>query len=143
MLEMSVKKSASYIVFAVVAGHTALVLWVTYSVVAIGPEGPMLWLVPFFLDLPISILSSYATYLLSEGGWLAVDIELVVLPATFHVVLGGLQYYIVTKAILSWAQRRRIRPGHCLKCGYNLTGNVSGVCPECGERIRSAILPII
>jgi hypothetical protein len=23
----------------------------------------------------------------------------------------------------------------CRKCGYNLTGNVSGVCPECGERI--------
>ena len=22
-----------------------------------------------------------------------------------------------------------------LKCGYNLTGNVSGVCPECGEKI--------
>jgi hypothetical protein len=25
--------------------------------------------------------------------------------------------------------------GHCRNCGYNLTGNVSGVCPECGERI--------
>ena len=22
-----------------------------------------------------------------------------------------------------------------LKCGYNLTGNVNGVCPECGEQI--------
>jgi len=26
-------------------------------------------------------------------------------------------------------------PGHCQSCGYNLTGNVSGVCPECGEHI--------
>ncbi len=26
-------------------------------------------------------------------------------------------------------------PGHCQSCGYNLTGNVSGVCPECGERV--------
>jgi hypothetical protein len=25
----------------------------------------------------------------------------------------------------------------CWKCGYNLTGNVSGRCPECGESIRS------
>lgn len=34
---------------------------------------------------------------------------------------------------------RRIRlPGHCRKCGYNLSGNVSGVCPECGTAIRSA-----
>ncbi len=28
---------------------------------------------------------------------------------------------------------RRSRRGECLACGYNLTGNVSGVCPECGE----------
>ncbi len=27
---------------------------------------------------------------------------------------------------------RRRRKGMCLKCGYDLTGNVSGVCPECG-----------
>ena len=23
----------------------------------------------------------------------------------------------------------------CANCGYNLTGNVSGVCPECGTEI--------
>ena len=23
----------------------------------------------------------------------------------------------------------------CIQCGYDLTGNESGVCPECGERI--------
>ena len=27
------------------------------------------------------------------------------------------------------------RPGVCALCGYNLTGNVSGRCPECGWRI--------
>ena len=30
---------------------------------------------------------------------------------------------------------RRIRQGACVVCGYDLTGNESGVCPECGERI--------
>jgi len=29
------------------------------------------------------------------------------------------------------------RPGHCKECDYDLTGNVSGVCPECGTRIES------
>ena len=27
-----------------------------------------------------------------------------------------------------------ILPGHCRKCSYDLTGNVSGICPECGEK---------
>ena len=44
-------------------------------------------------------------------------------------------------ALLSWASVRAGRPvrrwsrqrhGRCRECGYDLTGNVSGVCPECG-----------
>ena len=31
-----------------------------------------------------------------------------------------------------WPHKPGPLPGHCLKCGYNLTGNVSGICPECG-----------
>lgn len=30
---------------------------------------------------------------------------------------------------------RRRRRGLCVKCAYNLTGNTSGVCPECGTAI--------
>ena len=37
-----------------------------------------------------------------------------------------------------WYRDRRPPPGHCRRCGYNLTGNVSGVCPECGQPARSA-----
>lgn len=35
--------------------------------------------------------------------------------------------------IICW---HHIPPGHCQKCGYNLTGNASGICPECGTRIE-------
>ena len=33
-----------------------------------------------------------------------------------------------------WHERRAETEGHpaCRACGYDLTGNVSGVCPECG-----------
>jgi hypothetical protein len=32
---------------------------------------------------------------------------------------------------LKW--RVRLKNGRCTSCGYNLTGNISGVCPECGK----------
>ena len=35
-----------------------------------------------------------------------------------------------------WYRDRRPPPGRCRRCGYDLTGNVSGRCPECGERIN-------
>ncbi len=37
----------------------------------------------------------------------------------------------VPTGILFWRDRR-YPPGHCQRCGYDLTGNVSGRCPECG-----------
>jgi hypothetical protein len=40
----------------------------------------------------------------------------------------------IPTGFLFWRDRR-IPCGHCQKCGYNLTGNTSGVCPECGEQI--------
>ena len=36
---------------------------------------------------------------------------------------------------------QRKRHNGCLKCGYGLTGNVSGVCPECGTKIANAETP--
>ncbi len=44
---------------------------------------------------------------------------------------------LVATAFLWWRDRRRIPPGHCRRCGYDLTGNVSGVCPECGTQIET------
>lgn len=38
----------------------------------------------------------------------------------------------VPTAILFYRDRR-YPPGHCQRCGYDLTGNVSGACPECGR----------
>jgi len=38
-------------------------------------------------------------------------------------------------ALLWYRDRRRIPPGHCPNCGYDLTLNMSGNCPECGKAI--------
>lgn len=46
---------------------------------------------------------------------------------------------MLTTGLLLAVLRRRVRPGYCNRCGYDLTGNVSGRCPECGTPIRQAM----
>ena len=40
---------------------------------------------------------------------------------------------VATPTAILWDRDRRPPAGHCQTCGYDLTGNVSGKCPECGE----------
>lgn len=52
---------------------------------------------------------------------------------TIAGLIAGPVIIIVGNVIL---YRRYADPyPRCQKCGYNLTGNVSGVCPECGTKI--------
>ncbi len=52
--------------------------------------------------------------------------------------LGLFQGLALWSALLAqtYIWRRRLATGICLRCGYNLTGNVSGICPECGTRVH-------
>lgn len=43
----------------------------------------------------------------------------------------------LTALIRGYIRWRRLREGRCVLCGYKLTGNVSGRCPECGCEIPS------
>ncbi len=55
--------------------------------------------------------------------------------------------WMLVAALLSWPvlsvvhgplrRYRRRRRGLCVNCAYNLTGNESGVCPECGTEVES------
>ena len=49
-------------------------------------------------------------------------------------LLGAYPTYVIVRSWRASPKRRR-RRGLCLKCAYDLTGNESGVCPECGEGI--------
>jgi hypothetical protein len=50
------------------------------------------------------------------------------------VVLCALIYQHLSTRVAQ-SKINRVLQGFCLTCGYNLTGNTSGACPECGHEI--------
>ena len=60
--------------------------------------------------------------------------------AAVIVAMTGATFSIVTLAVgivlFVHEKLTRVEPGHC-SCGYNLTGNESGTCPECGVEVRA------
>jgi hypothetical protein len=71
----------------------------------------------------------------SRFGAALVREQFVTVPAWLPTLLTA----IAPSAWLVARLRRRARfgRGHCTGCGYDLTGNVSGVCPECGTEAPS------
>ncbi len=68
-------------------------------------------------------LSDQPDRVFRASGW-----RLAVLPPAVLLVTG--------LGLSAWPARRRRGPGQCRRCGYDLTGNASGVCPECGTPLR-------
>lgn len=48
------------------------------------------------------------------------------------VFVSCLAIAVIPEPLKRWRRRKR---NCCVQCGYNLTGNVSGICPECGRPI--------
>ena len=44
---------------------------------------------------------------------------------------------VAIPTLLVWRFVPKFPRGHCQRCGYNLTGNVSGTCPECGRALEA------
>ncbi|MCC6360160.1 MAG: hypothetical protein IT450_15555 [Phycisphaerales bacterium] len=61
--------------------------------------------------------------------------EVVIMP--LWVIAGVLMAWPALALFVAWLKRRMRRAGLCRSCGYDLTGNVSGACPECGRSIDS------
>jgi hypothetical protein len=67
-------------------------------------------------------MSPVARFYLADGGSVGVRIS-----------LAWLALLVLTLTAVLWVRDRRPPPGHCPNCAYDLTGNQSGACPECGE----------
>jgi hypothetical protein len=50
-------------------------------------------------------------------------------------LLAAIATYGLIAPLCRWW--RRSLHGCCRKCGYELTGNLSGVCPECGTAVKA------
>jgi hypothetical protein len=73
-----------------------------------------------------SYFMSYAGRIHSKG---------ITLPYWLIILMSAIAPAFWLRAEVS--RRRRARPGLCRACGYNLTGNASGICPECGAAIEA------
>ena len=62
----------------------------------------------------------------------AISIYSLRLPLWIPFLAFGIPSYIL------WRRNRKPAPGHCRTCGYDLTGNISGKCSECGKAIEQA-----
>lgn len=101
-----------------------------------------------------SVLGAF--WYVTEGGNASPTVPLLMMPngglirftqfAPSREVIIPLWFFAAIFAILPafwfagfFIRRVRSRRGCCVACGYSLTGNTSGTCPECGTRIEPGV----
>ena len=55
----------------------------------------------------------------------------------FSGTILGIVAVAVRRVTVKW-MGERLFADHCYPCGYNLTGNTTGICPECGTPCQTA-----
>ena len=78
-----------------------------------------------FITQIVSRLASF-----DLGRWV-----ILTLYGTMACVIGILGCLLAHRDYARRLRRADLRP--CRKCGYDLTGNTSGTCPECGTKIET------
>lgn len=85
------------------------------------------WCRPWLATIALAL----GVIILVVGGWTRVTSLM-----AFAMFFLGLMSIGLRLVILQYAEEHDIDDTHCQQCGYDLTGNTSGVCPECGLRLR-------
>ena len=91
----------------------------------------------------LSILAAIGSWGLLLALWKYSNSTTLLLPEIAILLLtaslAGAMIWLIGSTLqavaLFWIEHCRIPPDLCQRCRYDLTGNTSGVCPECGERI--------
>ena len=113
-----------------------LPLWIPFAVIA--PPTFLLWLIARRSEPRRSTFRSRRVMILSG---VLVCLALTLADGMFGLLriypaLWALWIAASGLTIALWLTDRKLYLlGHCQKCGYNLTGNVTRTCPECGTAI--------
>lgn len=110
------------------AAYTPILRRPTYWLIAVATQIGAQWA----LVAPTSRLARTHGFYRPWMQWL---LPLVVAALACYVIIWLMRWRI-TRNLREELNRRSLPT--CMNCGYNLTGNTSGTCPECGKRTRSA-----
>jgi len=80
---------------------------------------------PVRIAVAVAVMGLLAVGLVKGNG---AAVAFIVVPAVLAIMLG---WFLIDRP--NALRRQRLKRGLCGKCGYDLRGNVSGVCPECGN----------
>lgn len=108
-------------------GYVSAVLWIATPLMCASARSKRRLLAGVLVFLAVAFLS-YAVMAEENPRTLLLDRENILISVTALVI---------TAAVFTWARltsRQRL-PYLCNHCDYNLLGNVSGICPECGTAI--------
>ena len=125
------KKNTILITGAILAFiHLAFGAWITL----VGGEALMWFLA---LDFPLVVMMDLFPLVSDVDDWMSPAMPGGVL---FFLVFGTLMYF-GAGLLLGWViwkitHRKSAEDHLCSTCDYDLTGNVSGICSECGTPIQ-------
>jgi hypothetical protein len=103
--------------------------WLVFSAIAAGSFGLCLILIFQYVQAEEAhsgpIVRAYHQSRAGRGEWAearVVSLAEIIVASLTPLVWLTVRLFVKPKPLA----------GTCLSCGYNLTGNISGVCPECG-----------
>jgi hypothetical protein len=109
-------------------------VWIGFGTIAFAKWPPADWLLSYGLHFEQ----------LEGTDWPVANSALIPGVATnWYFEFFALPLWVILVPILAstlWLWRRdwrKPRPGFCRRCDYDLTGNTSGRCPECGMEITA------
>ena len=88
----------------------------------------------------LQAIGSFYAFVEVEVGWVSAQPISIGSYAVAYAVHGAISlvggvYLIMGAPLLMSLSGLAEREGRCAACGYDLTGNTSGVCPECGKEV--------